>query len=545
MNRPDGLRTCALALGLTVFLIFVPHACPAQTDPAAVLKQAQSEKDPLKRLQVLDRAIEAPVRSTAVLARLHFERGMAHKELQDCFQAIKDFNAALLLPGDMTPARLEKAHCLILIDQLEEASKVIERLLLVQPTLGRCYVLKGLIYEHEGFPSKAADEYSRALHFEPHLTNALLMRANVLVKEGRPREAIEDLNELVLREPKRVDALIARARIHVKLRQYEQALADYGRVEALGPQDERLTKEKVRVFLTTDQPEKALEALSRCCGESSDDSEALLLRVWAEILLKNYSTAELIVKRVLAAHPTDAAAHLYSGVIAMRRKEWDRALADLNQAISLDSSLAEARKQRARTFMELGEQVRAAADLTQAAEIDPADGEIFALRGLTMFGRMLYDAAVADFTRALERLPGNHRILYDRAVVFLIQDEWEAALKDLEVILTSGPKAARALSLRGVVRARLGKAVAAAEDFDRAIAADGRDPVVWNNRGFFRYQSGDYASAVTDFNAALQLNPDYGPARYNLGLVLDRKESAYAAEQFPSDSLETSEAKSQ
>lgn len=534
---PDW-RHLTLVVGSVFLVSLAPFVSCAQPDPAVLLKQAQTEKDPLKRLQILDQALDSRVQSATTRTRLHLERGMTHKELHDCFQAIKDFNTALLGPGGHTPVLLEKAHCLILIDQLEEASKVIERILLSQPTLGRCYILKGNIYEQEGFLSKAADEYSRALHYEPGLTDALLMRANVLVREGRPREAIEDLNELVQREPKRADALIARARIHVKLKQFEHALADYRHAEPLGPQDQRLIKEKVRVFLTTDRPEMALEALSRCCGENSDDAEGLLLRVWAEILLKNYSTAELILKRVLAAHPANAEGHLYSGVIAMKRREWDRALADLNHAISIDSSLVEARKQRARTFMELGEPVRAAEDLTQAAELDPADGEIFGLRGLTMFRRMLYDAAVADYGRALERLPGNHRILYDRAVAYVIQDEWEAAAKDLEAILAVKPQTARALSLRGMVRASTGKSSAAAEDFDRAVAVDPRDPVVRNNRGFFRYQSGDYASAVADFNAALQLDPDYGPARYNLGLALDRKESALAAEHLSSSTTE-------
>ena len=363
--------------------------------------------------------------------------------------------------------------------------------------------LKGMIYEKEGFLSKARDEYTRALHYDAKSTEALEMRATVLLKDGKPREALDDLNELSRLAPHRPDVLITRARVHEKLKQYDEALKDYEQAESSMHDDERLFREKALVFVQTDQPERALETLSNCPPELGHDVEILVLRARAHILMKDYPAAEAALRQVLTIKPDHAPAHLYIGVVAIARRDWDQALADLGHAIDLDASLAEAYKKRAQIFTELDEPVRALNDLTAAADEDPSDGGIFAMRGLTYMRRMLYQAAIADFTRALERLPGDPRILYDRAVAYTRSEEWEKALMDLDTILAKRPDAARALSLRGIIHFQMGRVSQARTDFDHSVAAGSKDPLIWNNRGLFRYRTGDHKAAIEDFNRAL------------------------------------------
>lgn len=497
----------------------------ADQSTATLLKKIKGEADLAKRIELVDLALRDSSLKADMLAALFFERAMAHKAMNDCFRAIEDLDFSLGHSRKAPATLLEKAHCLILVDQLDEAFRAVETVLSIVPSTARAYVLKGMIYEKEGFLSEAEDEYTRALDHDPESISAFDMRARLLLREGKPRRALEDMNALSRLAPRDPDVFVTRARIHVKLKDYAAALADYGHAESLTPGDDRILKEKVPVYFEMNQPEKALATLIGDVTRHPDDIEVLVLEARAHILLKAYQKAEQILRQAQTKKPLYAPSYLYMGVVLVRNRDASRGLENLNRAIELDPRLVEAYKERARTFMELGSPVRAAADLTTAADLDPADGEIFAFRGLTLIQRRLYNAAIADFSRALERLPGDPRITYDRAVAYLCEDEPQSALADLDSLLVAKPDAARALSLRGIIRLNSGNSTKAREDFDKAATISPQDPQVWNNRGFFHYKTGNTKAAIEDFDRALKLNPAYDNARYNLGLALNKQKA--------------------
>ena len=341
----------------------------ADQTAANLLKQARDEKNPAKRIELLDQALKDSSLKGDTLAALFFERAMAYKTMNDCFRAIEDLDASLAHSRSRKALEvlLEKAHRLILIDQLDEAVRVLETVFLTAPATARAYVLKGMIYEKESFLSKAEDEYTRALDYDSESISALDMRARVLLREGKPRKSLEDMNALSKLAPKDPDVFMTRARIYVKLKEYPAALADYTRVESLSPGDDRVIKEKVPVFFKMDQAQKALSALTAYGATHPDDVDALVLEARAHILLKAYHKAEQILKRARTKRPLHAPVYLYMGVVLARNQDPDHALENLNRAIELDPTLVEAYKERARTFTELGEPVRAAIDLTAAA----------------------------------------------------------------------------------------------------------------------------------------------------------------------------------
>jgi len=500
-----------------------PLSSLASQNPPPVLKEIQEINDPIRRIEILDEALKDSSIKGEFLSTLYFERALAYKEIKDYFRAVEDFNHSLAYTRKIIPPLLEKAHCQVILDQLDEASKVLEIVLSASPGMAKAYVLKGMIYEKEGFLDKAQDEYTRALHYETQSTMALEMRAKLLLREGKPRKALEDANALSRLDPDNPEVFLTRARINVKLKDYRTALADYGKVEAMMPADDKVLEEKVLVFFKTNEPGKALQALSGYAIKHPGEVELLVLQARAHIALKNYVEAERILKLALTKNPSYAPAYLCLGVVRSRNKQWDQALGNLNRAIELDASLLEAYKERAKIFMDITEPVRAALDLTAAAGLDPSDGEILAMRGLTFMTRSLYDAAIADFTRALESLFGDPRILYDRATAYLQEDEQSLALADLNAVLRVRPEAARALSLRGIARFNLGQAPQAREDFEKAVAANPNDALVWNNSGFFHYKMKEYDAAIDCYSRSLKLNPGYKEAQYNLSLALQKK----------------------
>ncbi|MFH1116272.1 MAG: tetratricopeptide repeat protein [Pseudomonadota bacterium] len=520
---------CGPAVLFVALLVLASHApCSAKNDDAAVelLKQAAGAKSAAERIAILDKILSNQSLRGETLSRVFLERGKAYKKTKDYYRAIEDLSSALAHSRKALPALLEKAECLIMVNQPDEASADVEHYLTIRAGDANAYVLRGMIYEKQGFLGKAEDEYTRALYYDKESVKALSCRAKVRLKSGQTRSALEDADQLCKLSPKDPDVFALRARIFVKLKEHAEALTDFTRAQSLAPGDDRLVRDKCLVYLQTGRPEKALETLSRDLRSARDDVPNLVLRARAHILLGDYDEAERSLKQAVEIAPEHAEAYLYFGVAAMHRKLMDEALGYFNRALALDRNLVEAYKERARTFIRLGDNVRAACDLSEAADLDPADAEIFSMRGLTNMNRMLYDAAVKDFTSALHNLPSDPGILFDRAVAHHHGDDQESALSDLDRVVLARPDSARGRSFRGVVRFHLGDEAMAREDLEEATRINARDAQVWNNLGFFRYKTGDQRGAMDALNRALQLYPEYDTAGYNLKLVLRKEEAA-------------------
>jgi tetratricopeptide (TPR) repeat protein len=128
----------------------MPCALWGSETGAKLLRKAQEERDPAKRIQLLDDVLADQSLTGRLTARAYFERGKAYKELKDCFRAIGDFNSALGLAGNRVSILMEKADCLIALEQLEQASDCIETVLLIETGKARPYILRGIIYEKQG-----------------------------------------------------------------------------------------------------------------------------------------------------------------------------------------------------------------------------------------------------------------------------------------------------------------------------------------------------------------------------------------------------------
>ncbi len=56
-------------------------------------------------------------------------------------------------------------------------------------------------------------------------------------------------------------------------------------------------------------------------------------------------------------------------------------------------------------------------------------------------------------------------------------------------------------------------------NFDKAIANDPKNPAMFYNRGLINYQVGNLEAAAADYSKALELNPKFFDAAYNLGAM--------------------------
>ena len=199
-----------------------------------------------------------------------------------------------------------------------------------------------------------------------------------------------------------------------------------------------------------------------------------------------------------------------------RKRRFDRAIADLDEAIRLQAIRPE----------ESG--VRAGA---------------YAARGGSKFARQDYNGALADLDEALRLDPGRAEINVRRGQVWLAKGDPDKALQDFGAALRGSMTDQTQYSGAGIAyagrppnldrtatdsAAHLGRALAFVQkaDAESALTALGEgirinpnNPALFAHRASLRARGGDYDGAIVDYTAALRLNPRDVYGYHNRGCV--------------------------
>ncbi len=109
---------------------------------------------------------------------------------------------------------------------------------------------------------------------------------------------------------------------------------------------------------------------------------------------------------------------------------------------------------------------------------------------------------------------------YD-ALLARLQADDPTALSDLEKFSTAHPDLAGPLLNLGLVRVRAGDEAAAADYFQRATAVCTQCGPAWNQLGVLGRKQGRFADAEQAYLRAIELQPDYAPAYYNLAVLYE------------------------
>jgi tetratricopeptide (TPR) repeat protein len=120
-----------------------------------------------------------------------------------------------------------------------------------------------------------------------------------------------------------------------------------------------------------------------------------------------YDRALADFEQALRLAPDNADAHLGRGCVRLQRDENDLALADFNEVIRLAPDAAEAYVYRGGVHADRQEYGPALADFNQALRLDPQSADAYVGRGRALRDRKDYDGAVADFRQAIRLEPDS------------------------------------------------------------------------------------------------------------------------------------------
>jgi len=207
----------------------------------------------------------------------------------------------------------------------------------------------------------------------------------------------------------------------------------------------------------------------------------------------------------------DAWAFRNRGLALTRKREFDRAIADLEQSIKLDPKPAMSHLALGNAFSAKGDVPRAIASLDRAIQLDSKFATAYNDRGILYDRKGDYGLAIADLTKATELNPLEPRFFNSLC--------WArgAAGRDLQQALADCNKAIAmlpegqngyAINSRGMVQFKLGAYDKAIADFSVAIAQDPKDADSLYARGVAKLRAGDRSGGAADVAAAKLINPE-------------------------------------
>ena len=194
------------------------------------------------------------------------------------------------------------------------------------------------------------------------------------------------------------------------------------------------------------------------------------------------------------------------GIYFRDKKNYKRALGNLDTAILIKPKFADAYNSRGKTYIDMNNPTAALRDFTSAIREKPSLAEAWANRG-NAFGQLgKLDSALTNITEAL-RLDSTLASAYlGRGNVYGILGNFDASVQDLTHALALEPESADALLNRAITYKDKGQLDKALADNDRYLTLKKDNPSMWLNRGMLKTQLGKPAEALPDFDEAIRLN---------------------------------------
>jgi tetratricopeptide (TPR) repeat protein len=422
----------------------------------------------------LDRAVEdcTEIIEFEPTARSYVDRGNLRLRMHQPDKAIADFDQAIRLDPQATPAFTGRGDARQMKQEYDQAIADHSEAIRLSPDDVVARYSRGQTWAEKGDYDKAIADFNEALKLDPESVAALNGRGLVWHKKTEYDKAIADFDAALKLDPKSAAVYYNRGLAWQFKNEFTKAVDDFDQAVRLDPRYAAASQfghpfTAIAAGVGTAPVGPPLPPLPPLTPEAAAAVDPAVVKAGADDPFRNFSQnlqrdleyAELCMQR----------AYAWGGA-----KEYDKAIADFNEAIRFNPHLAGAYIGRGHCHCEKKEFDKAIADYDQALKIDP-------------------QAAIALMGRA-------------RARESLGQTEQSFADLDQAIKLDAQSPIAYAGRAYGWLRKKdCDKAIA---DFDEAIRLDPQMPSAYIGRGHARFEKKDYDKAIADYDEAVRISPE-------------------------------------
>ena len=457
---------------------------------------------------------------------LLWQRGMFDRALQDLDEAIK------IRPGN---AEALRTRALLLMasrpnSREKELLQYFNQLAALYPNDVRSFKDRATLLLQMREEKAALDDLNTAIKLGSKDSELYLMRANLLCETFDYTKAAADYSKSIALNPDNPGSYIGRAECYAELGEFQQSdarlgllqksLADYNVAARLLPNDKSILADRAKVYEKLGKHDDAIAYYTTVIKRDPTgmkDGQASYRRASLYEKTGRYQEA---INDLSASLDRDerSSTNLFAlkGSYIDRARLWvrlnqpDKAIADLNKVISIDSLDVDAYKARAPIFERLNQLDKAIADLSKIISIDHRDVDAYLARA-SLYERLKdYEKAAGDYSGAIKsyyhigrQADSEPDFYHRRCLCYEKLGKHELAAADRR----SQPYRSLFVPLAGHPnRQRSQEAVV---EYTKSIATDRNDSIAYFMRGWNYLQLGEKKKAMDDLTASVKPNePD-------------------------------------
>ncbi len=216
----------------------------------------------------------------------------------------------------------------------------------------------------------------------------------------------------------------------------------------------------------------------------SPTTEGYAIRGEIQGHLREYDKALADFEEAIRRDPKQARFYSDRGAARSYKRQEDQAIADFNEAIRLDPQYAAAYVRRAFSWRKKGQYDKALADCNEALRINPSFVAGHTGRAVMWMSGKQYGLAINECAEAI-RLDPNFATGYaTRAAAWQLKQDYAKAIADYNEAIRLNPKTAQWFASRGAAYAATEDYERSLADFDAAIRLDAKNSVALTFRAW-------------------------------------------------------------
>jgi tetratricopeptide (TPR) repeat protein len=422
---------------------------------------------------------------------------------------------------------LQKAEGLIQQGLFEQAKKIIEDELQLNPSSVEAYNLMGIVYTDEKDYAHATDSFQQALRLAPNSTKTRNNLGSLYVTQQKLDLAEEQFTKVLRVAPADPEANYNLGLLLLAKGTPVAAIQHFRRVR---PPTVETRFNLVRAYF---QAGKTAEALKTARELSAAHKQDVQLHFTLGLLLataKQYKSAQLELEQANALQPETFEILHNLGQAYLRGREYTKADLALNRALKLKPDSAETLYLLAQVYSEQARPVDALDLLVRAHKLAPQNTDVIFFLARVSMTQNYFEDAIPLLESGLKIAPQRADLHAALGESYFMAGKTERAIEEFQKLIELDPSA-RSNAFMGLSYRHLGRFDEALKYFEEGRKQDPHNTSCLFNIGYIEERQGNYARAEDLFQQALRSNPDFPEALLELAnLRAKDKKFAEAAE---------------
>ena len=357
-----------------------------------------------------------------------------------------------------------------------------------------------------------------AVEQEPDFAQAVAVESDIT----NPNDKNAETNEIDTIEEVSSHAEPAEATIATESNSIEYFPQEQEFIEELEEYEDQLRQseamEAVSFGKTSEQPKKEFKAdienLSITIAEDSCDE---LKQGYNALTNMNYDEALQHLSACIATGDDMEVAYFARAILYIRKKQWQIALEDLDNAhsagypeLEVEEVMNQVRLQIAIQYREMGAYSEAlmSLDKIESVNISQEKGKVYLMRAKSYIRTEAWNVALRDLEEAILHNYNKPDVFEERGNIYLRQKDYESAMNNFTAAINHGGKNANIYKSRSEAYFFLNDMNLALQDIKEAEKLTADDPSIFDLEGLIFNELKQYKEADVAFEKSLGLDPN-------------------------------------